>query len=124
MAGSIIISKDSVWSTSTMTLDTIAFRTKEAFGPELVQYQEAIFSQLDVFQFIALDELDSAGYNSFCRATTKAFECFRDAGPRQDWPADYHPGMLKAWSALLAQLGRDPRYASPEPPTYMTSDEK
>jgi hypothetical protein len=117
MAGSIVISKDNIWADATMTLDAIAFRTGEAFPPECAGYKEAIYSELEIFQFLALDEVDADGFNCFCRATSQAFERFRTAGPRPDWPADYYPGMVKAWSKLLTQLSQDPRYRGPSPPT-------
>jgi hypothetical protein len=77
MAGSIIISKDNVWSDSTLMLDRIALRTSEAFLSECEKFKKEIFSPVDVFQFIALDELDADGFKCFCWATNRAFERFR-----------------------------------------------
>ena len=72
MAGTIIISPNNIWSDSTVTLDAIALRTRDAFLSDCEKYKEEIFSQEEVFQLIALDKLDADGFNCFWTATSRA----------------------------------------------------
>lgn len=89
-------------SLNTMGLYYLIERIRVEFDEGDSRYRTSIYETLDEqgMPFLSLDERDCEGFNSFVKATKRAYEKERRL------PSFREP----LWSELIAKLKTDPRY--------------